>query len=799
MATIIKRSASRSSIREGLARTNLITINSQGLISGIQAGTAGNYRDTNVAVMGYAGDHNVTLFKFQLDFPEISDSELLTRYRGVVIFKKEGSEDVISLPITGTTNDLSIPKTVTQKGSYQIHYVLQEIIDAGAKNADGHLGSEDEPAFREIFVSDVFSGVVLDSGYSLVNNWDSDDVYNYEMASVILDDWNENGSNYTSSFVAQGIKSTVTADDIVIEPATVPSDKISIFPPEDLISETLTVTYTPSSKTILFSDGVSHQGKEIKVIYPVVFTTPEETSTVRKPNIDLIWTRGQNESLIAEQGEYSTPQLGIKLDSYITAINIEKLVPLLSQSESNTTVELDYYIIFVQEDRKYICPTYNNLCWIPLGVTHNSGLWQVSVVATNSNYTFYNGILQLSVKDSFLTRQDISNEDVSAVALYDSEEFVLADYNNAQLYVTEVVDLSKRVLNFTGAQIEANLNFVSTLAASYTADQIVSKLNSLDEAGYDQDIADLERGLDELEGTVSSIQTTVGNHTNQLAALTSADTELSNRIDEIEDISADLSAETTARTSADTTLQRNIDTLTNELNTYKTATNTAIELIKDKNAEQSTNIAQHTLQIEGLNAEDEELLRQIGLINTAIADYGNYKSMVHTEIADRAAADAILTRNLNDEIARAQTAEATLQTNIESEASRASVIEGQISSNLTAEINRATAIEESLQNQITSNDNDIIAINQTLGDHNELLSGQGGRISGLETQVTNINNDRSIVRNDYSTTETKTIVAKIVFIEPDIVNNLTAEQVYEALVAAGQIDNNTLYLIQEEE
>lgn len=45
----------------------------------------------------------------------------------------------------------------------------------------------------------------------------------------------------------------------------------------------------------------------------------------------------------------------------------------------------------------------------------------------------------------------------------------------------------------------------------------------------------------------------------------------------------------------------------------------------------------------------------------------------------------------------------------------------------------------------------------------------------------------------------KTIVASIVFITPDIANNKTAEDVYNDMVAAGTIDANTLYLIQEEE
>lgn len=56
------------------------------------------------------------------------------------------------------------------------------------------------------------------------------------------------------------------------------------------------------------------------------------------------------------------------------------------------------------------------------------------------------------------------------------------------------------------------------------------------------------------------------------------------------------------------------------------------------------------------------------------------------------------------------------------------------------------------------------------------------------------------VKNEYDPANImKTIVASIVFITPDVVNNKTAEDVYNDMVAAGTIDANTLYLIQEEE
>lgn len=792
MATIIKRNATRNSIRDGVARTNVITIDEQGLIRNIQVGYGTDLRDTNTVVMGYAGDNNVTLLKFKLGFVDIAESDLLTRYRAVVVFKHESTDETISLPISGTTNDITLPKAVTVAGSYQMHYILQELIDAGDIVSGGHLGPEDEPAFREVFVSDVIHGLVLDSGHSLVGDWDEDDVYNYELASVILDEWTEVDDYYTASFVAQGIKSSVGTD-IYVNPESVVAGHINVFLPEDFEEENLEIEYTASSKTIAFTASESHTGQEIQIIYPVNFTTPDDTSTVRKPNIDVIWTRGANESISVQQGTYPAAQLGVKLDSYVTAINVGLLAEQLNKTENNVTLDGTYFVAFIQGDLKYICPTYDELCWVPLGVTHTPGVWQVIVIMKTTDYTFYNGVIQLSVLNSFLKRQDLATEDVTAVSLYDSEEFIITDYNNAQLYVTEVTDATKRVLKFTAAQIDANLTFVDTLSRDYTAEQIVYVLDRLAESGYDYDISELEKAVERLDATATE-------HGSEINSLKAADTALSNRINEIEDISEDLATETATRISQDTQLQTQITANLNAFNNYKTSNDNQITQIQSKNAEQEIKIGANQVKIDGLEAQDINLQNQISLIASSISDYGNYKTIIHDEIANRAAGDANLSQKIDNETSRATAAEHNLGSAIAAEEERASEREHTLGNALNDEINRATEIENNLQDQITSNDEDIATINRNLATHQETLQGHGGRITGLETQVDNITSDKTIVRNDYNPTIPGVIVASIKFISStgsrEDGTYKTAEEVFEALA---EKDPNTLYLLQEEE
>ena len=108
-------------------------------------------------------------------------------------------------------------------------------------------------------------------------------------------------------------------------------------------------------------------------------------------------------------------------------------------------------------------------------------------------------------------------------------------------------------------------------------------------------------------------------------------------------------------------------------------------------------------------------------------------------------------------------------------------------------------------------------------------------IANLQTDVTNIQNNKNYVKNDYAEGIIKPVVSKIILIQPksiedlaemvnishetaeeidafkqelvdaeiitidDDINNINSEAVYETLKLKNKIDTNTLYLLSEEE
>jgi hypothetical protein len=567
MATMIMKKGARAAarmIREGVARTNTITITDQGLvpIGGIQIGKGDSLRSANTVMLGYEGDHNVTLLRFNLEGLE-GVTNLLTNYKAIVIFKHENDEP-ISVPLTGSVNELLVPSTVTKAGNYQIHYTLQEKLSTTAAEA-GHLGAEDEAAFREIFISEAISGLVVPSGKGLVGDWTEDDVYNYNLGFVIVDDWEESGSDFISSFFMTGLDADKLkeTDQIVIhngidetysntEPVTGAINIYLPFAASEL--PTVQLSNTGGVYQLSFSAADNWQDEEIRVIYPVKFeTSTYANSTVRKPDIQVNWTPGADEVMVFEQEGYEQTLLGIKLDSYVTAINLTDLLEQVANDTDGNAINWSSYVIFSQGSKNYICPSLvdNNetLCWIPLEVTHESGIWDVSVVLKASNHTFYNESYQLTVLSSFLKRSDFKNDGANAAPLYDRAEYRLIDVRNKEIYVTEIIDTDKEVLDHTASQIDANLTFIDKIKAKFTADEVLTALNALDPTGITGDIDKLEKDIDGIvDTTIPSAITVACQHADEQVAKEAlaretADNNLSTRIDQIEDISEKLDIE----------------------------------------------------------------------------------------------------------------------------------------------------------------------------------------------------------------------------------------------------------------
>lgn len=807
MATILRKSASsRSSVRYGVARTNEIHINDQGFITEIKVGDKDSFRTTSTIVLGYQGDNSVTLLKFNC-FQDVS--ELLDDYRAVVIFKHEDSNQTIAIPISGNINELEVPSEITQRvGQYQLHYTLQEklVVDEEGK---GHLGDEDEAAFREVFVSDMMTGIVLPSGYKYVGDWSDDDVFDYSLGSVILDDWTYNESEtkpYSASFKMAGLDDTklTEGDDNAInivgdlnedgEPNPVFKDKINITFPEDFSGA---VEITRNGMELMFLCEEDNTGKEINIIYPVKFEHSTYTgSTVRKPDIIWDWQKGAEESLRAYQEGYEKAHLGMKMDSYVTAFSFKNIINQLAQTNGQPFEEdWQCYVIFKQKDKTYICPSLktddDQLCWIPLGVTHTPGFWEVSLVMKNGRYCLYNAVLTLKVLDSFLERSSFKNDTVDVVALYDADGFQLSDVHDAQLYVTEIGDSNVAKLDYSAAQIDQNLDFVAELRNRFaTGEQFIEFLDQFSPEGLDEindELANKQAQIDELRSTQANHDSRISNNADQLRNVSMNLGSLDTRVQNIEDISEELDAlDNHVRNTVEPKIQELRDELeANEGTLSIPAIQSAIGQINETNNRQQTTIDQynstvlaHSTDIANLYTTKVERTEFEQRVSNIEDDHSHIVNEVGVEIANRQYAD-----NLLD--ARIKTLE---DLNIDSTYATKTSVEEIYSTDGESESGILVEKTNELQNQIDAHDSRV----SVLEDNYSTISNE------VNTHHASINENTDAI-NNIKTGETSlpyipnTLITNIVFVGP--ANGKTAEEVFAEM----EKDENTLYLIQEEE
>jgi hypothetical protein len=74
----------------------------------------------------------------------------------------------------GNEYKLNIPSLITNKhGNYQIYFVLKERLNPSTPNNLSGVGVEDDPAYREVFISEPCKGVVDQaSGYKYLETFD---------------------------------------------------------------------------------------------------------------------------------------------------------------------------------------------------------------------------------------------------------------------------------------------------------------------------------------------------------------------------------------------------------------------------------------------------------------------------------------------------------------------------------------------------------------------------------------------------------------------------------------------------
>lgn len=450
----------------------------------------------------------------------------------------------------------------------------------------------------------------------------------------------------------------------------------------------------------------------------------------------------------------------------------------------------------------------------------------MSFVGKAEGYTYYTGVLKLPVVDNVLFKQDITTDSVYS-AVQDSDASYLYDSNNYALYAMSE-DQSTVTLGYTGSVINQAIGWAHGMSEQYKVEDITTKIESIDdlqanfsslETEFDAlaekvnnaDVTDMREDVTELQGNVTTMQ-------EDIADLKAKDTELAGSIQSLKEQldQADVTVLTNRVTTAEgqietikgslSTTQTNVSQLQNTTSKLGTRLDTAesdIDALQAADIEINSKVSTNQGKVNVLEPKVAALEGQVDNINATIEPYKNYAELIRDEIADRAAADQNLQNQLDSETTARQTADTT-----EANARQAAdeILQGNINSlSETVTANKQSADEEieklagSIQDEASARQAADTTLQGLINTLDTTTSAHTTAINSHTTAITALQNDKTVVRNDYVAGAPKTIVASIVFITPDTANNKTAEDVYNDMVAAGTIDANTLYLIQEEE
>jgi predicted nucleic acid-binding Zn-ribbon protein len=770
MAVILRNGTTRTARLTPL-RSSIMKIAQDGLITEVKSGEGNTISAIN---LGYRGDNNVTRVYVEL---WRAASVFAANYEAALVLYSEKNRVSNTLEMTNDSTyfyvDLPEGVTVTS-GNYQVYFVLKENI-SDAYAASGGIGSQDDPAYREVFISDSYKGVVNDSsGYSLIPdfNWDSQ-LYDYEkgvIRSIVWETVDASLRKYSTTVKLGGLVEGSTKDDIVIPQL----DGVSSVT-KDLTGIVLTLEATLEA-------GVStNRLEEIEIHYPVVFSVASDFSNLlQKTPITVT----HEASSIKTEGNKN---LGMKLDAYITPIDVSGLKALPKNTKK--------YVIFSKDNYSCVCEAMDNICWIPLTVTGQPGMWQVSFVGKGTsedggtNFTYYTGVLKLPVVDNSLVQRDLITDSVYE-AVVDEDGKYLYETNGYQIYA---MGEETAELDYSATQINQAIGWAFGFSERKTVDDVVASIDLIESANENY-----ERINSEVE-TVKSQITTI---TTDVANLQDADVEMNSKITELKEIvdNADVTLvearvaqseekiealEATASTHAakissleskDTELSGKITTNENNIN----ALQSKVSSLEISRTEIQADVSQNKGRIIVAEQNIDDLENQIARIDQVIEPYANYAQLINTEVARASAAETKIATDLANEVTRANGVETTLTNNLSTLTSVVNSNKTTIENALAGEIAEREAVGRrttALETRTTVVENRTTTLESSVQSHNTRL----GAIEG----------DSSIVRNDYVAGEPKTVVSKIVF--------LNSEQEYEDLKTNNAVVAGTLYLIREEE
>ena len=167
-------------------------------------------------------------------------------------------------------------------------------------------------------------------------------MYNYNLGVIQLSDslWQGDGPEYTTTVYLGGLNTT----DI---------NEIEVIAPEDEI-EVVSKTLEDGKALIITIRVLNSKSLEklddIIVKYPVTFSATMDANNqyAQKPAIQVKYDQSSLTIISTNKS------LGMKLDSYVTPIDLTRLYNL------DTTTEK--YTIFSKDDKTYICKAQNEIC-----------------------------------------------------------------------------------------------------------------------------------------------------------------------------------------------------------------------------------------------------------------------------------------------------------------------------------------------------------------------------------------------------------------------------------------------------
>ena len=838
MAVILNRGMTRTAAAEPSfpLRSTTVEVAQTGLITRM---IGPSNQAVNTINLGYQGDDGVTYIRIK---PWISAETLEANYIASLVFYNEKTTVTKSYDLQreGSEFLLPIPKAITEPGgNYQIFLAFKERLEGGSSGS-GVVGTEDDPAYREVFVSQAFKGAVnTSSGYQFVKDFDwTTHIYDYEKGVVQVGDRLWTGSNpYETTIVLGGIKSGTNVDDIVVHS----EEGITITNKELIDAKTLKITIE------IEEDSTLSQLDDIIIEYPVNFSAQLDSSKVfaQKPSIDIKY----DASTLQVTSENKS--LGMKLDAYVTPINLTNLRELRGTTSK--------YTIFSKDSRTYICPALNNVCWIPVGITSSPGVWNVSFICKDDSNIYYTDVLKLSVVDNVLTKESLNSDTVYSV-MQSIDGTNLYDVNEQALYLIDDGSGSGK-LNHTKDTINRAIGWVAGVYDSVSADDLSAIIVNV--PTMQSTLNTTVSNVTELTTKVGTLETENAQRILDIAALdariTESDTtalearisdaeadisEINNELTKVEAKASKNEGNITQLQAEDVIIKNNITGLGTRVSTNETAiaqiNRIITEDLKETDSKLQSEINMNKASCESLRSDIDVINQKtIPTINKTLEEYGkahgNYLEL------------------LNFEEDRARNAEHALEQSIEQEKNRALGVESSLSKTINDEISRSTAEDNALKGRVSANEENINTLQKGLADETKNRLEAEGKIQGnvsnlqniasdhntaitnLQTNVSNIQNSKNYVKNDYAEGVIKPVVSKIVLIQSktitelaamvdvphetneeinafkqeliekgiitleDDINNIPAESVYDTLKLKNKIEANTLYLLSEEE